>query len=358
VCVCAPAPRDNPKSGDFCRALSSLRAAAGKECTAECPKRFGKVCANKGTCVADGDNGAKCECFDGFRGETCEIECVGGAARPCAKRGICEPDGTCTCLGGWRGADCSTECPGSNIFPCNIHGKCTREAKCECDPLYRGAACEFRCPDVLGVPCGGRGTCNSVGECDCNIGYRGKDCMQECPVRVGRRADLPVSVWPSALLASRAVCSLSLALPTEVGPTLFVLLFSCLFSLVQGGAANPCSGHGKCLNDTACECSPSWAGEKCDDLCPGGLDNACSGHGKCVTNTENRSIAMCICEQGNGQTSLLRWYANPLQKSQTKATVTDGQTTACSRGIVILWSFCIGPCESGTASTAAKRFTT
>eukprot|EP00802_Teleaulax_amphioxeia_P012634 Tamp_12677.p1 GENE.Tamp_12677~~Tamp_12677.p1 ORF type:complete len:496 (+),score=54.96 Tamp_12677:45-1490(+) len=227
----------------------------GKECTAECPKRFGKVCANKGTCVADGDNGAKCECFDGFRGETCEIECVGGAARPCAKRGICEPDGTCTCLGGWRGADCSTECPGSNIFPCNIHGKCTREAKCECDPLYRGAACEFRCPDVLGVPCGGRGTCNSVGECDCNIGYRGKDCMQECP----------------------------------------------------GGAANPCSGHGKCLNDTACECSPSWAGEKCDDLCPGGLDNACSGHGKCVTNTENRSIAMCICEQGNGQTSLLRW---------------------------------------------------
>ncbi len=79
--------------------------------------------------------------------------------------------------------------------------------------------------------------------------------------------------------------------------------------LVQGGTANVCSGHGKCLNDTTCECSPSWAGEKCDDLCPGGLTNSCSGHGKCVTNSGNRSIAMCICEQGDGKTSLLRWYA-------------------------------------------------
>ncbi len=77
----------------------------------------------------------------------------------------------------------------------------------------------------------------------------------------------------------------------------------------QGGTENVCSGHGKCLNDTTCECSPSWAGEKCDDLCPGGLTNSCSGHGKCVTNTDNRSIAMCICEQGDGNNTLLRWYA-------------------------------------------------
>ena len=168
------------------------------------------MCANKGTCLPDGDTGAKCDCFEGFRGKTCEIECVGSAARPCSKRGICEADGTCTCLGGWRGADCSIECPGSNIFPCNIHGKCTRDAKCECDPLYRGAACEFRCPDVYGVPCGGRGTCNSRGKCECNYGYRGQDCMQECPVRFSSAssvAQLPLfssySVWlPAPCLVS------------------------------------------------------------------------------------------------------------------------------------------------------------
>lgn len=126
-------------------------------------------------------------------------------------------------------------------------------------------------------------------------------------------ADPPFSVWPNALVC-HAVRSLSLAVPTSrrthVGWCLTFFL-----SLVQGGAANPCSGHGKCLNDTTCECSPSWAGEKCDDLCPGGLNNACSGHGKCITNTANRSVAMCICEQGNGQTSLLRWYMQILFKS-------------------------------------------
>lgn len=166
---------------------------AGLNCTAECPTTYGSVCASKGTCVQDGPNGAKCECFPGFRGGNCTVECVGGAARPCSKRGICEEDGSCTCLGGWRGDDCSIECPGSNVFPCNMHGKCMREvqrnpeddslfATCQCDPLYRGKACEYRCPDVLGMPCGGRGVCNSKGECECNYGYRGEDCMAECPV--------------------------------------------------------------------------------------------------------------------------------------------------------------------------------
>ena len=115
----------------------------GKNCTAKCPETLaGAVCANKGTCVQDGEHGSKCECFDGFRGGNCTIECKGGQARPCSKHGICEEDGSCTCLGGWRGEDCSVECPGSNVFPCNMKGKCSRELKdekavCECDPLWR-----------------------------------------------------------------------------------------------------------------------------------------------------------------------------------------------------------------------------
>ena len=119
----------------------------------------------------------------------------------------------------------------------------------------RGEACEHRCPDVNGIPCGGRGQCNMTGQCECNYGFRGTSCMSECP----------------------------------------------------GGASNPCSGHGRCNDQSFCECSESWAGEKCDDLCPGGLTNPCSGHGKCVTNQLNKSNATCVCEQGNGKTSLLYW---------------------------------------------------
>ena len=258
--------------------------AAGVNCTAECPKTYGSVCASKGTCVQEGLNAAKCECFPGFRGGNCTVECVGGAARPCSKRGICEEDGSCTCLGGWRGEDCSIECPGSNVFPCNMHGKCMREvqenpddgsffATCQCDPLYRGKACEFRCPDVLGIPCGGRGMCNSNGECECNYGFRGKDCMSECPVSLA---------WPLVFNSPR------IRLTQECGVQF------------QGGASNPCNGHGKCTNSSTCECSPSWAGEKCDDLCPGGWENPCFGHGKCVTSAGNLSNASCICDVGDG----------------------------------------------------------
>ena len=84
-----------------------------------------------------------------------------------------------------------------------------------------------------------------TGQCECNYGFRGTSCMSECP----------------------------------------------------GGASNPCSGHGRCNDQSFCECSESWAGEKCDDLCPGGLTNPCSGHGKCVTNQLNKSNATCVCEK-------------------------------------------------------------
>jgi hypothetical protein len=150
----------------------------------------------------------------------------------------------------------------------------------------------------------------------------------------------------------------------------FVLVVLVSFVPGQGGTANVCSGHGKCLNDTTCECSPSWAGEKCDDLCPGGLTNSCSGHGKCVTNTDNRSIAMCICEQGDGNNTLLRWYACEdariteytfmyiFARMHVRWIVLAG-AYACAQSYTDLHSFaCFDPCASGMVSTAAKKFTT
>ncbi len=69
--------------------------------------------------------------------------------------------------------------------------------------------------------------------------------------------------------------------------------------ICAGGAATPCSGHGKCSGgesgDGTCACVLGYAGAPCDILCPDGAGNLCSGHGVC-----DKVSGTCKCEQYYG----------------------------------------------------------
>ncbi len=173
-----------------------------------------------GECVATGDGGAECRCFDGWTGENC-TECAEkyhDENGDCVPDSPCNPDpcvhGTCAedqgravcaCLEGYEGQYCNVcargyipdglECvPENPDDPCtpspclnadNVAAHRTRcvnddgDAVCRCDAGWHedGDACaEDTVCDPL-TTCSGNGVCTGNGlECECDAAYDGAHC--------------------------------------------------------------------------------------------------------------------------------------------------------------------------------------
>ena len=270
-------------SGGYCGSACDVSPA---ECAAQCPAgAYGPLCAGQCACgpqgkCLDGRHGSgACVCASGWAGPTCELLCEGGPAAPCSLHGQCQQDdGTCVCDTGWRSLPgtpaCSVPCPGlSTGSPCSGHGTCGVAAQCTCSPGYGGAECAAACPVADGVVCGGRGVCRaedgacacaadgSLGfwtgaACDaCTAGYHGPACTAPCLHGASLdRACVCHSGWVGAN------CSRECA----------------------GGAAQPCTGHGRCDAATGdCACDSGYAGVDCALTCAGGAASPCSGRGTC-----------------------------------------------------------------------------
>eukprot|EP01028_Stygiella_incarcerata_P006494 TRINITY_DN2658_c0_g1_i1.p1 TRINITY_DN2658_c0_g1~~TRINITY_DN2658_c0_g1_i1.p1 ORF type:complete len:2482 (+),score=553.97 TRINITY_DN2658_c0_g1_i1:113-7558(+) len=151
----------------------------------------------------------------------CEMNCHGN--------GLCNPDGSCVCGPGWTGNDCSIPVCSKD---CSVHGLCMPGDRCCCDHGHYGETCEStKCPNTN--DCNGHGDCIGVEECQCyddpvhghwkdvdctscKNGYYGTECKYECP----------------------------------------------------GGHANPCNGHGVCVDGIdgsgICKCGTSYSGDACE----------------------------------------------------------------------------------------------
>eukprot|EP00759_Apiculatamorpha_spiralis_P057921 PhF_6_TR884/c1_g1_i1/m.1350 len=254
----------------------------------QCPSN----CGGHGTCVS-GDcvctgtatsgywkkdlSGSCTTCLDNYFGSTCLAKCSCGG-------GLCNDGvagtGACTsCLKGFAGTTCSLRCPTGTLATdlCFGHGTCddgpggTGTCTCtsgfdpprcnDCSAGRYGASCASLCPTggLNSLVCSGKGTCfngiNGNGTCLCNFGYSGTSCSVEC----------------------------------------------------QGGAANPCSGHGTCnvltgqctcnsdsvkgfwsVNVACGQCKLEYSNStNCVRICPGLIQSGgvvtavCNGHGSC-----------------------------------------------------------------------------
>ena len=54
-----------------------------------------------------------------------------------------------------------------------------------------------------------------------------------------------------------------------------------------------CTGQGECQRNGTCSCHKGWAGYNCSIECMGGIANPCSGHGVCL-----QASGKCLCTEG------------------------------------------------------------
>ena len=265
------------------------------------------VCRCPGSTQASGMlhgflTGVACErCQSGYAGSECKTICPGqDGAAICSGHGTCEDGksgtGGCVCSYGYSGTDCSVVCTGGSILPCGGRGKCQQgdpgpplitAGSCKCfasvstgyyaepDCLscaygWSGRFCDKKCPDKGGVVCSGHGTCMD-GICYCDTAPT-PYCSDACELKGYSQCSL--YICPAGYYGSSCT--------TE-----------CL-----GGAANPCSGHGRCnagtKGDGSCTCLTGYASADCSIVCDGGALFPCSG----TRGTCDELTGKCTCKTG------------------------------------------------------------
>eukprot|EP00760_Papus_ankaliazontas_P025000 PhM_4_TR2453/c1_g1_i1/m.65024 len=294
-----------------------------------CPIVAGQYCALNGMCNTDNGTcacfattatgywaGADCtSCATDYFGPKCQSACPHADGVTCSQRGTCNSgttgNGICMCVTGYGGLACEKTCPGGTSSPCSNHGECSRNTTTptclcynsttngfwngttcdECQSGYVGALCTQKCPSDANGMCGGHGTCSSTSAsamCTCTTSYCGNTCNKtgtECGIcpsgRYGTACANFCPAYPSTCsghgLCGEGVLGSGLCVcNTGYAGT------SCEITC-QGGASNPCSGHGTCNSATGnCRCVAGYAGTSCAISCPGLVTaNICSGNGVC-----------------------------------------------------------------------------
>lgn len=164
---------------------------------------------------------------------TCQCACVGGVC-------LYQQPG-CLCNSGWYGYYCDQLCPGfdgvNTSTICNGHGTCvdgtSGTGMCNCDILngYGGSSCQKQCAGISYqgssiAYCSGNGLCVD-GSCSCQGNWYGEACN---------------------------VCAPGWSTPSQ----------DCTVPC-NGGANNPCNGHGVCLSsDGTCNCNAYYSGTACE----------------------------------------------------------------------------------------------
>ena len=351
ACVCDPGDAvQGHWAGTGCQACAE--GWSGVACAAACPRAAvtGAVCGGRGTCAVGACvcgagacgpacewSGAECrQCAPGRWGSDCQQDCPGGAASPCGGHGRCldgaAGSGRCVCDPGYGGPECERACPaGAGGAACSARGRCDgAAAACLCDAGYAGAACDRACPRTAApsaAVCGGpgRGVCADgaagSGNCTCALGFAGAACQHAC-----------AGVGPAGVCSGHGACSadtgacvcaaqwagVACAVCRDgwYGPGCTLRCFRgrsvggrCECELgwatadcsveCAGGAALPCTGHGRCnatrAGDGACACDPGWRGVACTVPCAGltATQEACGGHGAC------NSSGSCACARSS-----------------------------------------------------------
>eukprot|EP00760_Papus_ankaliazontas_P026771 PhM_4_TR3073/c0_g2_i1/m.102582 len=317
----------------------------GNNCSNTCPGTISSsiACTGHGLCGSGVRGTGRCFCTEDingylYGGDDCSIHCAecgphiscditgclcptGSAGQDCqacpravasdattacggASRGECRaaPEGVgsvCFCNSAYYGPMCASTCPaefGGEFNACNNHGRCS-DAGCSCyrdttNGYWQGdmctsclypwgsSSCTKTCAGynaTTNTPCNGHGTCDGFQVCQCYYndthGYWALDTMATC-------RDCAHGYWGPKC---QAQC--------------------------EGGACNPCFGHGQCSQGTNgtgfCKCDGNFGGsdcQNCQDLffgpnCEGRCTSAhtlCSGHGQCNDGTTGTGVCSCM----------------------------------------------------------------
>eukprot|EP01064_Diplonema_japonicum_P011531 TRINITY_DN1893_c0_g4_i1.p1 TRINITY_DN1893_c0_g4~~TRINITY_DN1893_c0_g4_i1.p1 ORF type:complete len:2321 (+),score=415.01 TRINITY_DN1893_c0_g4_i1:69-7031(+) len=295
----------------------------GTDCLSPCPG-LPTICEGRGvcdsgvagtgtcTCRQDPANGywgsaSGCaDCDSTHYGPQCTLQCVSQGI--CSSHGTCNSgkagDGACICSVGWTSVQCSVRCAGSNAtHECGGTGTCLPDGSCtclnadfklpgctECVDGKTGPLCADKCPvNSIGLSCGGNGVCNRDGTCTCFIGYAHSQtpgdeaaCQMLCP---GKGSPNPPCSGNGKCDQNTATCTCHSSATEGYwnGP----LCDTCKTGWsgrptgtsrgchLPCPGATECNGHGTCL-EGQCFCDTTWCGDACQTSAVGGSCNSCA----------------------------------------------------------------------------------
>jgi hypothetical protein len=267
----------------------------GAQCQSSCLGLGCGVCSGHGTCDdgRSGDGNCTCvltevegywgtddcgDCAAGYYGPACGFRCPLNSST-CGGHGRCDGGiagtGRCLCNEGWAvDSDgvctlCASGYYGSRCAACGRH---------TAPPVDSATKALFN----FSIPCSGRGQCrdglSGSGTCSCDVGFSGTLCNVTCPVADGVTCGRAAVCTPNGCL-----CSGNYTLAAD--GSCHACKSGFYGSQCQYKCA-ACGNHGTCFDGIdgtgTCRCARGYAGTFCDQECPGGASNPCSGHGECL----------------------------------------------------------------------------